>query len=121
MRLIKNVQKGKQGEDIAKKYLQSLGYKIITTNWHYSKKAEIDIVAEDNDILVFVEVKARSTLFFGHPFEAITQTKINKIRSAILSFLTKCEKKYTSYRLDCIAITDFENPKIEHVKDVGSC
>ena len=69
MSLKDNVEKGRIGEDIAKKYLQKLGYKIIDMNWHYSKNAEIDIIAEDGKILVFVEVKTRASLNFGHPLK----------------------------------------------------
>lgn len=115
-----NVQKGKLGEDIAEKYLQSIGYKIIDKNWHYSKNAEIDIIAEDNSELVFVEVKTRTTLNYGHPFEAVTQEKIQKIHKAIYGYLSQSKKKYKSYRFDGIAIIGLKNPKIEHIKNIGS-
>lgn len=114
-----NVKKGRQGEDIAEKYLQSLGYKIIDRNWHYSKNAEIDIIAEDKDILVFIEVKTRTSLSFGHPFESITRTKIDKIYSAIFAYLSKIDKKYKTYRFDGIAIVGLKNPTIEHIKNLG--
>lgn len=114
-----NVQKGKLGEDIAEKYLQSIGYKIIDKNWHYSKNAEIDIIAEDKDILVFIEVKTRTTLAYGHPFEAITKAKIEKIYSAIFAYLSCNDKNYKSYRFDGIAIVGLKNPTIEHLKNLG--
>ena len=114
-----NIQKGRIGEDIAKKYLRKLGYKIIDSNWHYSKNAEIDIIAEDKNTLDFIEVKTRSSLNFGHPFEAINHVKINKIQSAILAYLSLSEKKYTSYRFDGIAIIGLKNPTIEHIKNLG--
>lgn len=119
MSLKDNVEKGRIGEDIAKEYLQKLGYKIIDMNWHYSKNAEIDIVAEDRKTLVFIEVKTRASLNFGHPFEAITQAKINKINSAILAYLSINDKKYESYRFDGIAIIGLKNPIIEHIKNLG--
>ena len=114
-----NVQKGRIGEDIAKEYLQKLGYKIIDMNWHYSKNAEIDIIAEDKKTLVFVEVKTRSSLNYGHPFDAISQSKINKINSAIWAYLSINDKKYDSYRFDGVAIIGLKNPTIEHIKDLG--
>ena len=119
MSLKDNIQKGRIGEDIAKSYLLNLGYKIIDSNWHYSKNAEIDIIAEDNKTLVFIEVKTRTSLNYGHPFEAINQTKINKIQSAILAYLSISDKKYISYRFDGIAIIGLENPTIEHIKNLG--
>ena len=114
-----NAQKGKLGENIAKEYLEKLGYKIIEQNWHYSKNAEIDIIAEDNSALVFIEVKTRTNLNYGHPFEAITKSKIEKIYTAISGYLKEHEKKYKSFRFDGIAIIGVENPKIEHLKNLG--
>lgn len=116
----KNILTGKLGEDEAVKYLVDNGYKIIDRNWHYSKNAEIDIIAEDNNELVFVEVKTRTTLNYGHPFEAVTQNKIQKIYKAIYGYLSQSKKKYKSYRFDSIAIIGLKNPKIEHIKNIGS-
>lgn len=113
-----NIQKGKLGETIACEYLKKHGYKIITKNWHYSKNAEIDIVAEDNSTLVFIEVKTRKSLDYGHPFEAIDRKKLEKIHLAILGYLASLNKKYKSYRLDGIAITGLESPVIEHIKNI---
>jgi len=114
-----NALKGRTGEKIAEEYLISKGYKIMEKNRHYSKNAEIDIIAEDKGVLVFVEVKARSSLNFGHPFEAVTPLKLAKIRSAAYDYLRCNEKQYKSFRIDAIAVTGFENPKIEHLKNIG--
>ncbi len=119
MKTTNNVQKGKKGEDIAVEYLEKSGYKILDRNWHYSKNAEIDIIAENNGILVFIEVKTRTSLNFGHPFEAITKSKIDKIHTAILAYMKQCLKKYKAYRFDGIAIIGFNNPVIEHIKNLG--
>ena len=115
-----NISKGKFGENIAVDYLKQNGYKIVSTNWHYSKNAEIDIIAEENkNTLVFVEVKTRTTLNYGHPFEAIDKRKIEKIHIAILGYLGIIDKKYSSYRIDGIAITGLDSPVIEHIKNIG--
>ena len=119
MRCKDNIVKGRIGEDIAKNYLLKLGYKVLKTNWHYSKNAEIDIIAVDKNTLVFVEVKTRSSLNYGHPFEAISQSKVNKINSAILAYLSINDEKYDSYRFDGIAVIGLKNPMIEHVKNLG--
>ncbi|MBQ9244971.1 YraN family protein [bacterium] len=119
MNLKANTDKGKQGELIAQEYIKKCGMKIIECNWHYSKNAEIDIIAEEKDTLVFIEVKTRLSLNFGHPFEAITQEKINKINTAILAYLKQCDKTYKNYRFDGIAIIGLQNPKIEYLKDIG--
>lgn len=114
-----NAQKGRIGENIAKEFLLNKGYKIVETNWHYSKNAEIDIIAEDKGTLVFIEVKTRTNLNCGHPFEAITQSKIKKIYTAISGYLNKSENKYKSFRFDGIAIIGLQNPKIEHLMNLG--
>ena len=62
MTIFNNILKGKQGENIAEQYIKKLGYKIIERNWHYSKNAEIDIIAEDKGALVFIEVKYKFIL-----------------------------------------------------------
>lgn len=65
---------GKQGEEIAKKLLNDKGYSIIETNWRFDKD-EIDIVAKDGEELVIVEVKTRSTDFYGFPEDAVDSQK----------------------------------------------
>ena len=119
MALKNNFTIGRKGELIATEYLKKNGYRIINTNWHYSKNAEIDIIAEKDNCLVFIEVKTRTNLNYGHPFEAISKVKIQKIHTAILAYLSQSEKKYASYRFDGIAIVGLNNPKIEHLKNLG--
>ena len=114
-----NIIKGKIGEEAATEYLKNNGYQIIERNWHYSKNAEIDIIAEKENILVFIEVKTRTNLNFGHPFEAITYSKIQKIHKAIYGYLNTSQKKYKSFRFDGIAIIGLENPTIEHLENLG--
>lgn len=114
-----NILTGKFGENEAARYLADNGYKIIERNWHYSRNAEIDIIAEYNGELVFVEVKTRRTLNYGHPFEAVTKTKIQKIHKAIYGYLSQSTKKYKSCRFDGIAVIGLNNPKIEHIKNIG--
>lgn len=115
----KNIEVGQKGEDLACDFLEKAGYKIIERNWHYSKNAEIDIIALDNDCIVFVEVKARTNLNYGHPFEAISKTKIQKIKKAISAYLSLSEKSYKDFRFDGIAIIGLKNPIIEHLKNLG--
>ncbi len=71
---------GKRGEDIANEFLLARGYEVIDRNWRCSA-GEIDIVARQGRSLVVVEVKTRSSLFAGHPFEAITAAKLARLRS----------------------------------------
>jgi putative endonuclease len=69
---------GKAAERFAAKFLSSKGYKIIGRNFR-SKFGEIDLIALKEGALIFIEVKARRSLRFGMPQEAVTGAKINKI------------------------------------------
>ena len=66
---------GRWGENYAADYLQAHGYKILHRNWHFYH-LEIDIVAQQADVLAIVEVKTRSNTTFEHPQEAVNNTKI---------------------------------------------
>ena len=110
---------GNFGEKTACDFLKKQGYKIIETNYHYSKLAEIDIIAKEKNTIIFVEVKTRSTTNFGHPFEAINYNKLQKILQAGLYYLQNTKEKYTDYRIDIISILGTKNPKIEHLKNVS--
>jgi|SRR3989344_6852262 len=76
-----NTSLGKRGEDIAEKFLQDRGFKILDRNFQ-NKFGEIDLVAVDEDTLVFVEVKTRYSDKFGKPEEAVTPRKVRKIIKA---------------------------------------
>ena len=112
-----NIQLGKNGEEIAKSYLENLGYKILGTNVHFSKYSEIDIIALDKKTLVFVEVKTRKTDYCGHPLEAITKTKYQHIKQGIFTYLQE-NKQYKLYRIDAISILLKPEIKIEHLKNI---
>ena len=113
-----NRQKGTLGEQQALEYLEKKGYKLVDKNWHYSKNAEIDLIVMKDKTLVFVEVKARSNLNYGHPFEAITKTKMQNIRLAVQGYLsTHGNLKFKNFRIDGIAI--IKNPfSIEHLENI---
>lgn len=110
---------GKFGEEKACEYLKSLGWKILDTNFHYSRYAEIDIVAKDGDAIVFVEVKTRSSTKFGHPFEAVNRNKLLNIFKAGLAYLKSTSEPYKRYRIDIISVLGKDCPEIEHLKDVS--
>ena len=108
---------GKNGEEIAKKYLEKQGFKILETNRRFSKYSEIDIIAQDKDTLVFVEVKTRKTDICGSPMEAITKTKYNHIRQGLFIYLQE-NPKYKKYRIDAISVILKPEVKIEHLKNI---
>ena len=112
-----NVSLGKNGEEIAVKYLEKQGYKILETNKRFSNICEIDIIALDKSTLVFVEVKTRKTAVCGHPFEAITKTKYSHIKQGIFLYMQE-NKQYKKYRIDAISVLIKPEFKIEHLKNI---
>ncbi len=110
---------GQQGEERACVFLREMGWTILEKNFRYSRLAEIDIIAKDGDTIVFVEVKTRSSVAFGHPFEAVNKAKLINIFKAGLAYLKKTNEPHRRYRIDIISILGKENPKIEHLKDVS--
>ena len=107
---------GKRSEIIATNYLKKKGYKILETNYK-NKVGEIDIIAKDKDYLVFVEVKARNSQAFGHPFEAIDEEKQRKIHAVASLYMVKHSKYGTNCRFDALSILGLENPEITHIID----
>ncbi len=79
---------GKRGELEAARLLKKDGYKIIEMNYR-SRFGEVDIVARDGDVLVFVEVKTRSSLDFGSPKEAVGEKKKGHIIQSAQDFLVR--------------------------------
>lgn len=112
-----NISTGKTGEDIAKNYLAKLGYKILETNKRFSRFCEIDIIALDKNTLVFAEVKTRKTNITGLPFEAITKTKYDHIKTGVFSYLAE-NPNYKKYRIDAIGIILEPELKINHLKNI---
>ena len=107
---------GNAGEDLACRYLEKQGYKILERNKHYSRFCELDIIAQYKNTTVFVEVKTRKTDNFGVPFEAITKTKFENLKKGAQFYLS--ENKIKDYRIDVIGITLKPEIKIEHLKNV---
>ncbi|MBK9737420.1 MAG: YraN family protein [Saprospiraceae bacterium] len=115
--MAKQQQTGKLGEDHACLFLQNIGYIILERNWRFSK-AEIDIIAKDKDILVFVEVKARSYTFYGAPEESITTYKETLIIDAASQYMIQTNYDW-EIRFDIISIVFDKSlhPAISHYKD----
>lgn len=117
-----NKKTGHLGEEIACKYLQTIGYRILAKNYRYSRMAEIDVVAKDGSDIVFVEVKTRNGLGQGHPFEAVNHSKLINIFKAGLFYLENTKEPYERYRIDIISVLlnhSNSDSKIEHLKDIS--
>ena len=108
---------GEQGEALAVKRLKKAGYKIIETNYR-TRLGEIDIIAKDKDTLVFVEVKARTSVHFGSPKWAITAKKQRKISMAALYYLKTTDQSAARARFDVVTIiSNRDAPQVEIIKN----
>ncbi|NUM32437.1 MAG: YraN family protein [Bacteroidetes bacterium] len=107
---------GKKGEEAAVEYLIKKGYQIISTNKRFGK-AEIDIIAKKDTEIVFVEVKTRTSDFFGFPEEFVTDKKIEMMSKAAEQFIEQ-NSSFTEIRFDIISVI-FKNDKyqITHIED----
>ncbi len=107
---------GKEGEKIAINYLLNNEYQIIEKNYRFLK-AEVDIIAQKERVLIAVEVKTRSTEYFGDPQDFINQKKIKLLVSAMDNYVVERDLD-VEVRFDIVAIVKKEKIfKIEHLKD----
>jgi len=94
---------GRRGEAIAADFLVSRGIAIVDRNWRCSQ-GEIDLVARDGEELVFVEVKTRSSVAFGHPLEAVTATKLARLRRLAAAWCAEHPGDTRVIRIDAIGV-----------------
>ncbi|MBK9981903.1 MAG: YraN family protein [Saprospiraceae bacterium] len=108
---------GKWGELVARDYLISTGFKILDQNWRY-KRAEIDLIAMENQILVFIEVKTRAYADFGLPEEMVNKRKQRLVIDAALAYMRAIGHEW-EIRFDIIAIlgTPGSTPEISYFRD----
>lgn len=97
--------RGTEAEQLAIVYLERRGYRIIDVNWR-CKSGEIDIVANDGDVWVFVEVRSRTAgLRYGGAAEAIDWRKQRKVRAVATAYMHRHRLDEVHIRFDAVAIT----------------
>ena len=102
---------GRAGEKRAVDFLKKKGFKILKTNYR-APVGEIDIIAQDKEVLVFIEVKTRTSENYGLPCEAVDRKKQEKYYKAATLYLQKEQKMDSACRFDVIEI---ENGQINHI------
>ena len=107
---------GRRGERVAVKFLTKEGYKILEKNFK-THIGEIDIIAEDEQTLCFIEVKTRSSDNFGAPSEAVTLKKQEKYYKVASEYLVRKGRMDSVCRFDVVEI---EDGKINLIKDAFS-
>ena len=114
-----HTETGRWGEEVAVAYLRGKGYVILERDWH-SGHRDIDIIACQEDVLVFVEVKTRSNTDFNTPEQAVDYAKKRNLRNAINHYI-KARKTDKPYRFDIITVVGAPGctePVINHMEDV---
>ena len=110
---------GARGEKAAARYLKRKGY-IIVGRSKRDRIGELDLVAVDGEIVVFVEVKTRRSHDAGHPAEAVDAKKQKQLTRVALSYLRRHDLLENSARFDIVAVTwpnDDKPPTIEHFQN----
>ena len=111
---------GHRGEELAANYLAAAGIEVIDRNWR-CPDGEIDLVGVEDGTLVIVEVKTRSSLDYGHPFEAITPAKLARLYLLASKWSRAQGRHFASFRVDAVAVVDdgLGAPAIEHLREVA--
>ena len=114
--MAKHNELGKKGEQLAVTLLEKKGYLIVERNYRFDK-AEVDIIAQQKDVLAIVEVKTRSTVDFGNPQDLVKPKQIKNLVKAVDEYVT-VNNLDVEVRFDIIAIVKNGNHfDIEHLKD----
>ncbi len=108
---------GNLAEELAATFLEKKGYRILVKNFRY-QRGEIDIIAEFNNQIIIVEVKARGSDIFMEPQEAVTKTKIKSL-VMVADFFMKDRNLNQEVRFDIIAVLPDEKRKLQitHLED----
>jgi len=112
-------QLGKDGENTAYEYLSNLGYRLVLKNYRI-RSGEIDLIMTDQDTLVFIEVRTKSSSFFGSPLETVNYKKQNVIIKTANFFLhSHPHFQDSNCRFDVVGIVKNKQNKVEikHIKD----
>jgi putative endonuclease len=109
---------GQEGEAEAERYLRGKGYRIVARNLR-SSLGELDLVAEDGEVLVFVEVKARRTAQFGGAIHAVHRQKQHKLIKLASQFLAQRHWMDRSCRFDVVLLeaTERATLEVEHIQN----
>jgi putative endonuclease len=106
MKDMTKIKTGREGEQIATEFLKKNGYKICEINFR-CPLGEIDVIARDKDVLVFIEVKTRKSRELGYPEQAVGIRKQKKLSLLASWYLQGKKLDNASARFDVVAITIF--------------
>lgn len=117
-RFAAEVALGRRGEDLAHRYLQRHGFRIVARNYRPpSGSGEIDLIAFDGDTLVLVEVKCRTSEESGAPERNVDPDKARRMRRAGYDFARRAGVSWDRVRLDLVSVVLDDPPRIRHQRD----
>lgn len=109
----------REGEEIAASYLKKSGYKVIDRNFR-ARNTEIDIVVVKNNVLIFVEVKTRTSEKFGTALESINYFKLKSLTKAAEHYKISHKNLPEEMRIDAISVDlSSGEPKIDHIQNIS--
>lgn len=111
---------GRHGEDLAVRYLERRGWQVVARNVR-TPYGEIDLIAREGEVYVFVEVKTRRAQAFGWPEEAVTPAKLRRLYAAALHWLQESSLPHLpTWRIDVVAVLMARQgvPQIRHFEGV---
>ena len=111
----KNKELGQEGEQVATDYLKKRGWVILEMNYRYSR-SEIDLIASKDDLLIFVEVKARTNTSFGMPEDFVDEKKAENIMKGADHYIHEINWK-GNVRFDIISIIKKGRMELQHIED----
>ncbi|HMO60691.1 MAG TPA: YraN family protein [Ferruginibacter sp.] len=115
----KHIHTGKLGEQLAAAYFLQQGFQILEQNWRHGHW-EVDIIACKNDILYFIEVKARRSQKYGLPEESVSRKKMENLALAAEQYLYQHPQwKRIQFDILAISLSANNNPEYFHIRDVS--
>jgi putative endonuclease len=109
---------GRRGEDLAHRYLQRHGCIVIARNYRTpTGSSEIDLIARDGDVFVFIEVKTRVSEEYGTPDSAVDAEKRRKIQRGAEDFLRRCGQTDARVRFDVVNVIFGDGEQVQHLPD----
>ncbi|MFT3680977.1 MAG: YraN family protein [Ferruginibacter sp.] len=117
--MARHIHTGKEGELLAAAYFTQQGYRLLEQNWRYSHW-EVDIIAEKNNVLHFIEVKARRSKNFGLPEEKVNNKKIQNLVNAAEEYLYQ-HPHWKRIQFDILSIIILKNSPVEYflIEDIS--
>ncbi len=110
---------GRRGEDLAHRFLEQSGYRVVARNYRLAdNSAEIDIIARLGEVVVFVEVKSRTSEEFGSPDRQIGPEKLRHMTRAARAYARQADVSWDHVRFDIVTVVFSRPPAITHLEDI---